>query len=125
MVETPYALSKFVEAKTKAYGADTDTEFLFNLETETTLHNLDEMLPIAKESLDGIVFGRVDFTLSRGLPRGAINDRGITDAVLTVARVLCRSWPGAGRRRVGGGRDPGRRCARCAASASTGSRRAR
>jgi len=87
MVETPYALSKFVEAKAKVYGSDSDTEFLFNLETESTLQNLDAMLPLAKEALDGIVFGRVDFTLSRGLPRGAINDRGITDAVLTVART--------------------------------------
>jgi len=42
MVETPYALSKFVEAKDKVYGpADHSTEFLFNLETETTLRNLD------------------------------------------------------------------------------------
>ena len=86
MVETPYALSKFVDARAKVYGDDTDTQFLFNLETESTLRNLDAMLPLAKAALDGIVFGRVDFTLSRGLPRGAINHREITDAVLTVAQ---------------------------------------
>lgn len=87
MVETPYALSKFVDAGGKVYGADRgDTRLLFNLETETTLQNLDAMLPLAKE-IDGIVFGRVDFTLSRGLPRGAINDRAITDAVLCAARA--------------------------------------
>lgn len=88
MVETPYALSKFVAARTKIYGADAHgTRFLFNLETEATLRNLDAMLPLAAEGLDGIVFGRVDFTLSRGLPRGAINEREITDAVLTVAQA--------------------------------------
>jgi len=88
MVETPYALTKFVEAKTKTHGGTgQETEFLFNLETEATLRNLDEMLPIAKAGVDGIVFGRVDFTLSRGLPRKAINERQITDAVLKVARV--------------------------------------
>lgn len=87
MVETPYALSKFIDARDKVYGADRrDGRFLFNLETETTLRNLDEMMPIA-EGVDGIVFGRVDFTLSRGLPRHAINERGITDAVLKVARA--------------------------------------
>ncbi len=88
MVETPYALSKFIDASSKVYGAERDgTAMLFNLETETTLANLDEMLPLANDEVDGIVFGRVDFTLSRGLPRGAINDRPITDAVLRVAHA--------------------------------------
>ncbi len=87
MVETPYALSKFIDAKSKTHDADqTRTQFLFNLETQTTLENLDEMLPMAKGGVDGIVFGRVDFTLSRGMARTAINDPSITDAVLTVAR---------------------------------------
>lgn len=86
MVETPYALSKFVDAKAKTYGANPEgTQFLFNLETEATLRNLQAMLPFAKGELDGIVFGRVDFTLSRGLPRGSINAREITDAVLVAA----------------------------------------
>ena len=51
------------------------------------MRNLDAMLPIAEAKLDGIIFGRVDFTLSRGLPRTAINDRQITDAVLEVAQA--------------------------------------
>jgi hypothetical protein len=89
MVETPYALSKFVEAKNKTHDADdqAETSFLFNLETETTLGNLDVMARNAKGHLDGIVFGRVDFTLSRGLPRGDIDTRPVTDAVLQVAQV--------------------------------------
>jgi hypothetical protein len=88
MVETPYALSKFIDARDKVYGADRrDVCFLFNLETEATLRNLGDMVPLAEKGVDGIVFGRVDFTLSRGLPRHAINDRDITDAVLKVARV--------------------------------------
>ncbi|PSJ42269.1 aldolase/citrate lyase family protein [Allosphingosinicella deserti] len=91
MVETRYALSKFVDAKNKTHGPDeARTEFLFNLETETTLQNLDDMLPLAKEGVDGVVFGRVDFTLSRGMPRGAINEQSITDAVLKVAQA-CRA----------------------------------
>lgn len=87
MVETPYALSKFVDAKNKIYGKNSDAEFLFNLETDTTLANLSSMLPLAATELDGIVFGRVDFTLSRGMARGDINHRAITDAVLTVAQA--------------------------------------
>ena len=88
MVETAYALTKFIEAKTKVHGTVRErTEFLFNLETETTLGNMEEMLPIAKAADVGIVFGRVDFTLSRGMSRDAVNDREITDAVLRVARA--------------------------------------
>jgi HpcH/HpaI aldolase/citrate lyase family len=90
MVETPYALSKFADARDKVYGAGTHrTHFLFNLETASTLDALDTLLPIAADRLDGIVFGRVDFTLSKGLPRSAVNDPAITDAVL-VAAEACR-----------------------------------
>jgi hypothetical protein len=88
MVETPYALSKFVDAKNKVYGSDCeDTDFLFNLETDTTLANLEGMLPLAKAELDGMVFGRVDFTQSCGLTRNEINSRRITDLVLLAAHA--------------------------------------
>lgn len=88
MIETPYALTKFIDAKNKTYGDnDQGVEFLFNLETQTSLENLDAMLPVAAKSVDGIVFGRVDFTLSRGLERGAINHPDITEAVLEVAQA--------------------------------------
>jgi hypothetical protein len=89
MVETAYALTKFADARDKVYGradvAPTTTRFLFNLETAATLATLDTMLPIAAARLDGIVFGRVDFTLSQGLPRDAVNSPAITEAVLVAA----------------------------------------
>jgi hypothetical protein len=92
MVETAYALTKYVEATVKTHGENPEkTEFLFNLETQSTLENLDQMLPVAKAALDGVVFGRVDFTLSRGMARTAINDRSITDAVLKVAQACKES----------------------------------
>jgi hypothetical protein len=88
MVETPYALRKFADARAKTWGENAhNAKFLFNLETQTTLDNLADMLPIATAHLDGVVFGRVDFTLSRGLQRGAINTRGITNSVLLVAHA--------------------------------------
>ncbi len=87
MVESKYALTKYIEAVNKVYNADErqDTDFLFNLETENTLQVFGDMVEVAKQGNIGVVFGRVDFTLSRGMPRGAINERSISDAVLSVA----------------------------------------
>ena len=89
MVETPYALTKFIEAKNKIYNGDDDgqTKFLYNIETDTTLQNLDQMIVVAKTGVDGAVFGRVDFTLSKGMPRSAVNEPVITEAVLKVAKA--------------------------------------
>jgi len=91
MVESPYALSKFIEAKNKVYSLEEqeDTEFLFNIETITTFNNLEEMIKIAseKEGVDGAVFGRVDFSGSLGLRREGINTQKITDYAIKAAQL--------------------------------------
>jgi hypothetical protein len=90
MVETPYALSKFVQAKNHVYTEDEqeDTDFLFNLETLTTFQSLQEMSEIAiKGGLAGIVFGRVDFAGSHGWPRESINTPEMTHYCLEASRV--------------------------------------
>ena len=70
MIESPYALSKYHDAKNIVYTQDEqqDTKFLFNLETEQAFHHLSELMTMARaeDGADGIVFGRVDFTLSTG-----------------------------------------------------------
>ncbi|WP_338240460.1 aldolase/citrate lyase family protein [Aurantiacibacter hainanensis] len=90
MLETPYALGKYVEARARTWGDDvSQADFLFNIETVTGLANLADMAPIARQHLAGIVFGRVDFTLSRGLGRDHINTAQITQCVTRVADA-CR-----------------------------------
>jgi hypothetical protein len=83
MVETPYALSKFIEAKNKIYSVEEqqDTQFLFNLETITAFNHLDKMIKIATQAdgVDGVVFGRVDFSGSLGWSRDNINTDEITN----------------------------------------------
>jgi hypothetical protein len=93
MIESPYALGKYIEAIRKVYNEDErgDTQFLFNLETVTAFGNLEEMLPIATASgaIAGVVFGRVDYSLSKGLSREEINSPTVTDDCIQVARA-CR-----------------------------------
>ncbi len=82
MVETPYALSKYIEMKNKVYSENErkGVKFLFNLETITTFNDIENIIKVAKQKdgVDGVVFGRVDFTLSKSLPRNAVSSDEIT-----------------------------------------------
>jgi hypothetical protein len=85
-----YALSKYNSAIQLAFSEHEreDVEFLFNIETQTGLSNLTEMVQVASEGfIDGIVFGRVDFVGSKNQPRDFVNSREVTEAVLQVARA--------------------------------------
>lgn len=87
MVESPYALSKYIQMKNNIYSAyeQENTDFLFNIETEGTLTKLDAVLDLATK-VDGIVFGRVDYTGSCGLTRADINSERVTNDVIRVAK---------------------------------------
>ena len=90
MVETPYALSKFVGAVKVAFHEDEreNTEFLFNLETITAFNNLDQMIKIAVDGkIQGIVFGRVDFSGSLGVGRAGIESDEVTNKVIATANA--------------------------------------
>jgi hypothetical protein len=94
MVETPYALSKYIAAKDKVYSPDEqdDVSFLFNLETITAFNNLALMLQLAADSpgCDGVVFGRVDFSGSIGAGRDGIESEEVTAAVEAAAEACCK-----------------------------------
>ena len=94
MVETAYALSKYIAAKDVVYSADEaqDTDFLFNMETITGYENRASIVELAagQPGADGIVFGRVDFVGSLQQSRDSINDDDVTDRVLDVS-ARCRT----------------------------------
>jgi len=103
MVESAYAVSKYVLAKNIVYTEDEqkDTDFLFNMETITGFNN---RLDLMKEILvpggaDGVVFGRVDFVGSMGWKRDVINLQQTTDYAVEVAK-LCKE---SGKQLVMGG----------------------
>ena len=92
MVETPYALSKYIDAKDKVYSTEEQsyTSFLFNIETRAAFDCRDEMFKVAKEhgtGVDGVVFGRVDYCLSMGAGREKINTPEISIDVIKVAEM--------------------------------------
>jgi hypothetical protein len=89
MVETPYALSKYVAARDKVFTADErdDIGFLFNVETRSTFDHIDEMGRIAGGEGLGMVFGRVDFAGSLGHDRSFVNSGEMTDFVVRCAEI--------------------------------------
>jgi len=91
MVETPYALKKFIEAKNKVYSLDQQdhTDFLFNVETITAFNTLNDLalLAIAADGVNGIVFGRVDFAGSNNQTRQEIDAQKMTDYIIATSEV--------------------------------------
>lgn len=89
MVESPYAVTKYIGAKDIAFSKEEqdDVDFLFNLETVTAFSNLAEQVQIAAQpgGVQGIVFGRVDYVGSAGLARDEVNSERVKSDVLQAA----------------------------------------
>lgn len=87
MVESAYALKKFLQAVKMVFPVDEceDIDFAVNIETISAVDVFDEMLALSEINvLDGIVMGRVDLTGSMGLSREDIN----SEPVFKVTREL-------------------------------------
>ena len=89
MIETPYALSKYIQAKNLVFSPEEQEEvdFLFNIETITAFNHAEELATLASGNLQGMVFGRVDFSSSMGLGREGIETKDITDKIIKVSQI--------------------------------------
>lgn len=91
MVETDYALSKYILAKNTVFSKEEQnyTDFLVNLETVTSYENLNKIIEMAKNNINGLVFGRVDFSESLGVGREGIHSEEVTEKVIKTGE-LCK-----------------------------------
>ncbi len=89
MIETPFAMSKFVGAVNKVYTKEEQKEinFIINAETKTCVENLTEILAEGQDILNSVVVGRVDLSGSYGLKRDQIN----SDFIYEVTRKICEA----------------------------------
>ena len=82
MIESPYALHKFLGAVNQAFPSSErhDVQIAANIETITSVENLDAMLELPEiGELDGVVLGRVDMVGSLGLSREDVNCQEVLD----------------------------------------------
>ncbi len=88
MVESAYALRKYLQAVSKLFSKDQreqHVEILCNVETATAIDNFVEMLEVPEiGSLDGIVIERVDLCFSLGRDERCINDEEINELIAGV-----------------------------------------
>lgn len=102
MVESAYALEKFLEAFNKNIPDEEQVETLpaVNVETAQTYSNIDVLIEVGKKlGLHGMTVGRVDMIGSMGLKRDSIN----SPKVFKMTEAICRKAKAAGFRTVMGG----------------------
>lgn len=93
MIETPYALSKYIQAKNLVFSVEEQEEvdFLFNVETITAFNHAQDLADLASGNLQGMVFGRVDFSGSMGLGREGVETKDVTEKILKVSEIALKS----------------------------------
>lgn len=92
MIETPYAMSKFLDAIETRFTSDLRDSIHFgvNIETYTAFTNLNEILSLKKiDLIDTVTLGRVDMVGSLRMGRDDINHKRIykiAESMFTLAK---------------------------------------
>ena len=90
MIETPFAMAKFISAAKRVYGEDmSDIEWIINAETKTCLANYPEIIQTGLGFLKTVTVGRSDLSASMGLQKKDIETQPVFDAthqLLTMSR---------------------------------------
>lgn len=92
MIETPFAMDKFICAVNKLYGEDARIEKIINAETVTCLNNFDEILEHGNGFLTGVTVGRSDLSASMGITKKDIEK----EEVFNATKEFCQKAKKAG-----------------------------
>ncbi len=84
MIETAFAMKKYIKAYRKVYGEDENVERIINAETVTCQKNYDEILECGKGFLTGVTVGRSDLSASMGIDKSNIEG----DEVFAAAKEM-------------------------------------
>lgn len=88
MIETPFAMSKFVGAAKRVYGEDINTvEWIINAETKTCHSNYKEVLEVGKGFLNAVTVGRSDLSASMGIDRKDIESEPVFHATMDLLQM--------------------------------------
>ena len=88
MIETPFALSKFVGAAKRVYGDDMDSvEWIINAETKTCHANYKEILEVGSGFLKTVTVGRSDLSASMGIARKDIETEPVFEATRDLLKM--------------------------------------
>ncbi len=90
MIETPFAMTKFISAAKRVYGNDmSDIEWIINAETKTCLANYPDIINVGKDFLKTVTVGRSDLSASMDIAKKDIETQPVYDAtrqLLTLSR---------------------------------------
>ncbi len=88
MIETPFAMSKFVSAAKRVYGDEINSvEWIINAETKTCHANYKEILEAGKGFLNAVTVGRSDLSASMGIERKDIESKLVFDATRDLLQM--------------------------------------
>ena len=88
MIETPFAMSKFVSAAKRVYGDETDSvEWIINAETKSCHANYKEILEAGIGFLNAVTVGRSDLSASMGIDRKDIESKPVFDATRALLQM--------------------------------------
>lgn len=88
MIETPFAMSKFVGAAQRVYGDEVDTvEWIINAETITCYSNYEGIIKVGDGFLNAVTVGRSDLSASMGIGRQDIESQPVFDVTKDLLQM--------------------------------------
>ena len=89
MIETPYALEKYVNAIENTFDETETTNFFIDIETATGFKNIDDIISSKSfELIKGVVVGRSDLAGSLGLNKEDVNSQQIFEITDKISKKI-------------------------------------